>query len=289
MQAGFIGLGAMGCPMALNLHRVGLLHMIWNRSSGPAEHLAGETGADMAGDPAEIARNCDVIVTCVSADGDVLEIVRALAVDLRPGAVVVDCSTISADTAKEAASLIADAGGAFLDAPVSGGTEGAAQGTLTIMVGGDEAAFAKAESVLDAMGSRVVHIGEAGSGQATKAVNQVMAAGINQAVTEALAFAAALDLPLDKVIDVVGSGAAGNWFVNHRGPTMVRDEYEGFGFKVALHRKDLGICLAMAEARGGELPLAARTAEDYDRLIQAGHGDEDISALFRRKRELFNS
>jgi len=287
MQAGFIGLGAMGYPMALNLHRVGLLHMIWNRSPGPAEHLAGETGADIAGDPTELAGRCDVVVTCVSADADVLEVAHALTANLRPGAVVVDCSTVSADTAKQAAALISEAGGAFLDAPVSGGTEGAAQGTLTIMVGGEERAFGRAEPALDAMGSRVVHIGEAGSGQATKAVNQVMAAGINQAVTEALAFAAALDLPLDKVIDVVGSGAAGNWFVNHRGPTMVRNEYEGFGFKVALHRKDLAICRAMAETRGGAVPLASKTAEDYDRLIEAGHGDEDISALFRLKKESF--
>ena len=131
--------------------------------------------------------------------------------------------------------------------------------------------------------------GASGAGQSTKAVNQVMCAGINQAVTEAMAFATALDLPLDKVVDVVGSGAAGNWFVNQRGKTMVRDQYTGFGFKLALHHKDLAICLEMAEANAGDLPLSKQTLDDYAELMRHGFGDEDISALFRLKRDLFQA
>lgn len=287
MQAGFIGLGAMGYAMAANLHKAGLLAVVWNRSPEPAERFAAEHGVAVAAGPADLAGRCDLVVTCVSADRDVIGVVEALAPGLRPGTVVVDCSTIASDSARRAAAIVADAGGAFLDAPVSGGTEGAAAGTLSMMAGGDPAAFETARPALDAMGERIVHMGEAGSGQATKAVNQVMAAGINQAVCEALAFATALGLPLDKVIEVVGSGAAGNWFVNHRGPTMVRDEYTGFGFKLALHHKDLAICRHMAENNGGSLPLAERTLADYERLMAEDHGDEDISALFRLKRTLF--
>lgn len=287
MRAGFIGLGAMGYPMAANLHGAGLLAAVWNRGAARAERFVAEYGVEAVDDPAALAKVCDLIVTCVSADEDVLAVIETLAPELRAGTVVIDCSTIASDSARRAAAIVAEAGGAFLDAPVSGGTEGAAAGTLSIMVGGDAAAFETARPALEAMGERVVLMGGPGSGQATKAVNQVMAAGINQAVCEALAFAEALELPLDKVIDVVGSGAAGNWFVNHRGPTMVRGEYSGFGFKLALHRKDLAICARMAENNGGRLPLAEETRADYERLLEQGFGDEDISALYRLKRGLF--
>ncbi|MEQ8799021.1 MAG: NAD(P)-dependent oxidoreductase [Salinisphaeraceae bacterium] len=287
MQAGFIGLGAMGYAMAANLHRAGLLRAVYNRGAQPRERFTSEHGVSALADIGELAAACDVIVTCVSADADVLGVVDAILPTMQPGTIVIDCSTVASDTAREAASRVSAQGGAFLDAPVSGGTEGAANGTLAMMVGGDEAAFERARPALEAMGQRIVHMGDAGSGQATKAVNQVMAAGINQAVTEALSFATALNLPLDKVIEVVGSGAAGNWFVQNRGPTMVRDEYTGFGFKVALHHKDLAICQHMAETRGGQLPLAEQTIGDYERLMAGEHGDEDISALFRLKRELF--
>ncbi|MGB5473575.1 MAG: NAD-binding protein, partial [Gammaproteobacteria bacterium] len=139
---------------------------------------------------------------------------------------------------------------------------------------------------LDSIAGRVEHMGPVGAGQATKAVNQVMAAGINQAVTEALAFAEALGLPLDKVIEVVGSGAAGNWFLSHRGPSMSKGKFEP-GFRVALHHKDLAICKAMAAELGVAMPVVEMTLIHYRRLMQAGFGDEDISALFREKRGLF--
>lgn len=287
MQAGVIGLGAMGYGMAANLHKAGLLAAVYNRSPAPRDRFAQEYDVTATDDMGEVARQCDVIITCVSADQDVLDLIDKLTPELQTGAIIIDCSTIASDTAKQAAGIVVKANGAFLDAPVSGGTEGADKGTLAIMVGGDEQAFTHARPALDAIGERIVYMGGPGSGQATKAVNQVMCAGINQAVTEALSFATALDLPLDKVIEVTGSGAAGNWFVNTRGPTMVRDQYSGFGFKVALHHKDLEICQHMARLHDGNLPLTDQTKLEYETLMAEEHGDEDISSLFRLKRKLF--
>ena len=175
---------------------------------------------------------------------------------------------------------------AFLDAPVSGGIEGARNGTLAMMVGGDAGVLERVRPVLDSIAGRIEHMGPVGAGQATKAVNQVMAAGINQAVSEALAFAEALELPLDKVIEVVGGGAAGNWFLDHRGPAMSKGKFSP-GFRVALHHKDLLICKQMAAAFGVSMPVVEMTLIHYRRLMQAGYGDEDISALFREKRRLF--
>lgn len=289
LRTGFIGLGAMGYGMAANLKHAGLLSCVWNRSAASAQRFADEHAVDAAASIADVAARCDLIFVCVSADADVLDVVAKLLPGLQPGAIVVDCSTVAGATARQAGEKLASAGCSFLDAPVSGGTEGAKQGTLTFMVGGDDEAFRRAMPAFEAMGKNIVLMGGCGAGQATKAVNQVMCAGINQAVTEAMAFASAQHLPLDKVVDVVGSGAAGNWFVNHRGKTMVRDQYTGFGFKLALHHKDLDICLAMAKASNGALPLSQQTRDDYEQLMQAGYGDEDISALFRLKRDLFSS
>ncbi|HXG28748.1 MAG TPA: NAD(P)-dependent oxidoreductase, partial [Nevskiales bacterium] len=285
MKTGLIGLGAMGQSMARNLARHGRLAGVWNRSVDKARTLAVETGCHVAADPAELARTCEAVVICVSADADVKSVVAALQPGLSAGQLVIDCSTVSAETARQCAQRLGQQRVDFLDAPVSGGTEGARLGTLSIMVGGEAHAFERALPVLRALGQRIVHLGPAGSGQAAKAVNQVMAAGINQAVTEAMAFAQALGLPLEKLIEVIGSGAAGNWFVNHRGLSMVEGRYPP-GFKLALHHKDLSICLAMAAQLGGELPLSAQTRADYERLMAAGHGDEDISALYRLKREI---
>jgi 3-hydroxyisobutyrate dehydrogenase len=169
---------------------------------------------------------------------------------------------------------------------VSGGVEGARSGTLAMMVGGDVEVLEQVRPVLEVVAGRITHMGPVGSGQATKAVNQIMAAGINQAVSEALAFAEAQTLPLDKVIDVVGSGAAGNWFLDHRGRSMVERHFTP-GFKVALHHKDLQICQQMAQEFGVALPLVEMTLIHYRRLMEAGFGDEDISALFRHKSGLF--
>lgn len=282
MKTGFVGLGAMGLGMARNLGRAGLLTAVWNRTPDKALALAAETGATACGSLAELAAACEAIVICVSADADVLEVIGALAPALRPGAVVIDCSTVSLGTARRAAELVRGAGGDFLDAPVSGGVEGARNGSLALMVGGRAEAVEKVRPILEAMGSRILHMGDTGAGQATKAVNQVMCAGINQAVTEALAFGQALSLDLDKAIDVVSSGAAGNWFLDKRGKTMIRGNFPP-GFKLALHHKDLNICLEMAESLEISLPLSAQTRDEYAELMAQGHGDDDISGLFRLK------
>ena len=288
MRTGVIGLGGMGAPMARNLQLAGLLETVWNRTRSTAEVLAGELEVPAAFDPAELAGRCEAIILSVSADVDVLEMVEAILTGLRPGSVVIDTSTVSRETARTAAEKVGAAGSAFLDAPVSGGVEGARQGALAMMVGGEVGVLERVRPVLQAVAGRITYMGPAGAGQATKAVNQIMAAGINQAVTEALAFAMAHDLPMEKVIEVVGSGAAGNWFLTHRGPGMVEGSFEP-GFRVALHHKDLVICRQMAEQFGVALPVVEMTLVHYRRLMEAGFGDADISALFREKRALFEA
>ncbi len=281
LTTGFIGLGAMGTPMARNLARTGLLTAVWNRTPAKAEALARELGVHAAASPADLAARCQVICLCVSADTDVLEVADALLPGLRPGTVVIDHSTVSVETARQAADRIRQASGDFLDAPVSGGVEGAKAGTLAVMVGGNAATLERVRPVLEAVGSRIAHLGAVGMGQATKAVNQVLCAGINQAVCEALAFGRALGLDLDQAIAVVSKGAAGNWFLEKRGPTMIRGVFEP-GFKLALHHKDLKICQEMAQRCQATLPLVEKTVQDYEQLMAQGHGDEDISALLRR-------
>ncbi len=286
ITVGFVGLGAMGRPMALNLHRAGLLSAVFNRSSSKARALAAETGAVAAADLDELGRHCSVAVLCVPADADVLAAVDSLADSLPSGALVIDCSTVAAETARTAATTLADRDIDFLDCPVSGGTEGARAGTLSIMVGGETTALDRARPVLEAMGRSIVHLGLAGAGQAAKATNQVMVAGINQAVTEALAFGRAHGLPMAELIRSLSGGAAGNWFLEHRGETMVRGDYP-LGFKVELHAKDLEICRRMAEVLDARLPLVEMTLVHYRRLVEAGHGEDDISSLFRLKAAMF--
>jgi 3-hydroxyisobutyrate dehydrogenase len=288
LAAGFIGLGAMGRGMARNLHRAGLLQTVWNRNAAIATELAAELGVHASASPADLAARCDVVVLCVSADTDVLEIVDALAPALRPGAIVVDCSTVSADTAREAARRLAAKGFEFLDAPVSGGVEGARDGKLAIMVGGSAEALERARPVLAAMGRAVTHFGPSGAGQAAKATNQIMCAGIIQAVAEAMAFAKAEGLPLDRLIETLGQGAGSSWYFVHRAPNMVRDSYPP-GFRVRLHEKDLQICRDMAARHGVQLPVIEMTLLHYRRLIEQGHGDEDISTIFRLKDALFSA
>ena len=211
---------------------------------------------------------------------------ETLAVPEARGKLVIDTSTVAPETAREAASMLEKVGARFVDAPITGGTEGARTGKLTFMVGGEAADFAEAQPLFAVMGARSLHMGELGTGQATKAVNQVMAAGVAQAVTEGLAFAQALKLPMSQVIEAVGSGAAGSWFVQNRGRTMVNGEYPP-GFKVALHLKDLTICQRLAAELGGDLPCVDTTLAQYQTLVAEGHGEEDISALYRLNRRLF--
>lgn len=284
MKTGMIGLGAMGLGMARNLAKAGFLQAVYNRTSSKAEALAAELNVKSFTSPQALAAQVDLILLCVSADRDVLDVVSALCDSIKPGSVVVDMSTVSSNTAKQAASLLKTRQADFLDAPVSGGVEGANKGSLAMMVGGDAAVLARVKPVLQAMTARIEHLGDTGSGQACKAVNQIMCAGINQAVTEALAFGQAQGLDMEKVIDVITGGAAGNWFLQHRGKTMTQGTFQP-GFKLALHHKDLLICQQMAEQAQIACPLTESTLHDYQMLMQQGFGDEDISALYRLKRK----
>jgi 3-hydroxyisobutyrate dehydrogenase len=284
---GFAGLGAMGEPMAANLARAGLLKSVWNRSIKKAEVFADQTNVAVSATLAELAQTCEVILLCVSADDDVKSVVSELLPHLNRQHIIIDCSTVSRATACEVVEHIKKTGADFIDAPVSGGVEGARHGTLVMMVGGEAATLERVRPVLEVISSRIAHMGPAGTGQATKAVNQVMAAGINQAVTEALAFAQAQHLDMEKVIDVIAGGAAGNWFLHHRGSSMAQNIFTP-GFKVSLHQKDLEICKAMAAELDCALPVVEMTLVHYARLIQAGFGEEDISALFREKQRLFD-
>lgn len=282
MKTGFIGLGAMGAPMARHLHARGLLAAVGNRTQGKADILAAELGVRAARVAVDFA-DCDAVMLCVSMDADVLENVEALAGVLRPGSVVVDHSTVSTDTARRAADILAAHGIGFVDAPVSGGVEGARNGRLSVMAGGDAATLEQARPALEAYALRIAHMGPTGAGQAAKAVNQVIVAGINEAVCEGLALAEKLGLDADTLLPTLGAGAAGNWFLDKRGATMLRSQFAP-GFKCAHLLKDLRIVQAMARPTGIRTPVIEQALADYAELVDQGRGDEDTSALIALKR-----
>lgn len=287
MKAGFIGLGAMGQHMARNLHRAGLLSGVWNRTEAKSAAFAAETGCRAYATVAELAAVCPTVVVCVSADDDLLAVVDSLRPTLKRDSIVIDCSTVAADTAREAARRLAAVGSGFLDCPVSGGVEGAKNATLAIMCGGESGTFERAQAVLAALGKTIVLMGPSGAGQATKATNQILCAGAIQVAAEAMAFAQAEGLPLERVIEILGQGAGSSWYFVHRAPFMARGAFPA-GFRVRLHDKDLRICRDMAARHGAALPVVESTLADYARLLAAGHGEEDISTIFRLKQALFS-
>ena len=286
LKTGVIGLGAMGSGMAQNLYRHGALAAAWNRSRQRIETLSAEPGFPLVGQLTDLVKRSELIISCVSTDRDLLEVIDRISPELTAGQVVLDSSTVSVETARKAAHRLASRGVGFIDGPVSGGREGAHNGTLVMMAGGDEATLERLRPTLACISRSVTHMGPVGSGQATKAVNQIMAAGINQAVTEALAFGQAQGLDMARVIEVISGGAAGNWFLAHRGASMLDSRFEP-GFKLALHHKDLEICRAMAQGKGVQSPLLEMTLADYRQLLEEGHGEEDISTLFRLKHRLY--
>jgi len=263
-----------------------MLAAVWNRTASKASALAAELKVAAPATLAELAPQVDAVVSCVSADADLLEVTRALAPGLRSGTLMIDCSTVSAETARQAAELLEPRGVEFLDCPVSGGVEGARDGTLAIMAGGTPEAFARARPLLEALGKTISLFGPVGAGAAAKATNQIMCAGIIEAVAEAMAFARAQGLPLPILIDTLGKGAGSSWYFVHRAPNMARGAYPA-GFRVRLHEKDLRICHDMAARFGVALPVVERMLQEYAELVARGYGDEDISATFRLKAELF--
>ena len=281
-RVGFIGLGAMGGPIAGHLQAKGMLAAVGNRTPAKAEALAAQLGVTAAIAPSDFT-GCDAVVLCVSMDADVMQCCRDLAGVLTPGSLVIDHSTVARETALSAAALLAESGIAFLDAPVSGGVEGARNGKLSVMVGGDADVLALAQELLSAYALRVTLMGSTGAGQATKAVNQVLVAGIAQAVCEGLAFGEALGLKPESLVPTLAAGAAGNWFLDKRGATMMAGNYTP-GFKSALLLKDLRIVQAMAQALGQHYSVVEQSLADYAKLVDAGFGEEDTSALIRLKR-----
>lgn len=263
-----------------------MLTAVWNRTPAKATALASELRVTAPGTLAELAAQVDAVVSCVSADADVIEVAQGLAPGFKSGALMLDCSTVSAETARAAAELLQGKGVDFLDCPVSGGVEGARDGTLAIMVGGAPAAFERARPVLEALGKTISLFGPVGAGEAAKATNQIMCAGIIEAVAEAMAFARAQGLPLPILIDTLGKGAGSSWYFVHRAPNMAKGAYPA-GFRVRLHQKDLRICHEMAARFGVQLPVVERMLAEYAELVARGYGDEDISATFRLKEELF--
>jgi 3-hydroxyisobutyrate dehydrogenase len=286
MQTGFVGLGAMGAHMARNLHRAGLLTGVWNRTTEKATALAGELKVHCFASLSELAGNCEAVVICVSADDDLRAVIAGLDQGLSPNMIVMDCSTVGKNTVREIHGQLAALGVGFLDCPVSGGVEGARTASLAIMVGGDEAVYTRAQPILEKLGKAVAYMGSSGAGQAAKATNQIMCAGIIQAVGEAMAFAHAECLPLKRVIDVLGKGAGSSWYFVNRAPFMANNNFPA-GFRVRLHDKDLKICRDMAARHGAVLPVVESTLEEYAKLIAQGYGDEDISAIYRLKTKLF--
>ncbi|MBA3877434.1 MAG: NAD(P)-dependent oxidoreductase [Anaerolinea sp.] len=287
MRVGFVGLGTMGGAMAANLARAGFAVTAWNRTPGRAAELA-DLGVRLAASPVEVAAASDLVVTIVSDTPDVEAVLfgdRGIADGATPGMLVVDMSTIAPSATRDFATRLARLGVGMLDAPVSGGSEGAKKGTLSIFVGGEAADLDRARPVLAAMGSTITHVGPIGAGQAVKAVNQVILAGAYLGVAEGVVLAIKAGLDVEQVVAALSGGAAQSWVLANRSGRMLENDYP-LGFKVALHRKDLGIALQLARETGAALPISALCEQIEAGLIGKGHGDDDVSAVARAIREL---
>ena len=279
----FLGLGALGTPMAANLQAAGFPLTVHNRNRQREEALAA-LGARRAATPLQAASAAALLCLCLSDDAAVravlLEGPDCAGGGLAPGSLVIDFSTIAPATSEELAARLAEQGVAYLDAPVTGGTEGARAGTLSVLVGSSERDLERARPLLEVVGAHISHFGPVGAGQRAKAVNQVLVAGSYGAVAEALALGERLGLPMEQVCEALQHGAAGSWALKHRAGNMLNGRFP-LGFRLALHHKDLQIALEAAAATGLELPLSARVAAIEAELMAAGHGDEDVSALAR--------
>ncbi|MCZ2114890.1 MAG: NAD(P)-dependent oxidoreductase [Anaerolineae bacterium] len=279
---GFIGLGIMGRGMAANLLRAGFTVTVWNRTPERMSPLV-EMGARPATSPADVARNSDIIITCVSDTADVEQVVLGpdgVIEGARDGSLLIDCSTISPNATQAMAAKLAERGIHMLDAPVSGGSEGAAKGTLSIMIGGEAAQLYRAMPALEAMGKTITHVGDHGTGQMAKLVNQVLVVVTMQAVGEALLLAQAGGLDLERTLMAVGGGAAGSWMLNNRGPQVINRDWRP-GFTIDLQQKDLRLVLEAADQLGIPLPSTAYVFQSYRALQQAGLGGEGNHALVK--------
>ena len=286
-KVAFLGLGVMGYPMAGHLAAKGHAVTVYNRTAAKAQAWVAQHGGAAAATPAEAAQGCDFVMACVGNDDDLRSV--TLGADgafagMTAGAVFVDHTTASAEVARELGAAASESGLGFLDAPVSGGQAGAEGGVLTIMIGGDAAAYERAGPVIDAYARARRLLGPVGAGQLAKMVNQICIAGLVQGLAEGLAFAQKAGLDGEAVVDVIAKGAAGSWQMENRHKTMLADQFE-FGFAVDWMRKDLGICLAEARRNGATLPVTALVDQFYADVQRMGGGRWDTSSLIRRLRD----
>jgi|TARA_R110002050_G_scaffold90_16_gene773 3-hydroxyisobutyrate dehydrogenase-like beta-hydroxyacid dehydrogenase len=277
----FIGLGVMGYPMAGHLQKSGHSVTVYNRTTAKAEKWAAEFGGAFAPTPAKAAKGAEFVFCCVGNDDDLRSVITgpdgALA-GMAAGTLLIDHTTASADVARELYELAAKQGVSLIDAPVSGGQAGAENGVLTVMCGGEQAAFDKAAPIIDAFARSCKLMGDSGSGQLTKMVNQICIAGLVQGLAEAMNFGNKAGLDMTKVIDVISKGAAGSWQMENRGQTMVDGKFD-FGFAVDWMRKDLGICLDEAGRNGARLPVTALIDQFYAQIQGRGGNRWDTSSL----------
>lgn len=286
-QIGFIGLGIMGRGMVRNLLKAGFPVQVWNRTAARMTELQAE-GAQPAASPADLAAQSDLILICVSDTPDVEAVVlgeNGVIHGVKPGALVIDLSTISPQATRQMAERLAAHGAAMLDAPVSGGSEGAAKGTLSIMVGGAAADVARALPAFQAMGKTITHVGDHGAGQMVKLVNQILVVVNMLAVGEALLFAEAGGLDLQKTLEAVKNGAAGSWMLSNRGPQVLARDWRP-GFMIDLQEKDLRLVLQAADQLGVPLPATSQVFQYYRALQRAGLGAEGNHALVKALEQL---
>ncbi len=285
MKLAFLGLGVMGYPMAGHLKAKGHDVTVYNRTTAKAEAWAKQHGGSGVGKYgktiADAVAGAEMVLMCVGNDNDLMDVGQAALSAMKSGTILVDHTTASADAARKLHAIAREKGIAFIDGPVSGGQAGAEKGQLTVMCGGDQAAFDTAKPVIDSFAKATTLIGPSGAGQLTKMVNQICVAGVVQALSEGLAFAEKAGLDGNLVLDVISKGAAQSWQMDNRGKTMLKREFD-FGFAVDWMRKDLGICMEEARRIGAKLPITAQIDQFYGEVQKAGGNRFDTSSLITR-------
>ncbi|WP_271879955.1 NAD(P)-dependent oxidoreductase [Phaeobacter italicus] len=287
-KVAFLGLGVMGYPMAGHLVKAGHEVTVYNRTTAKAEAWVKEHGGTLGATPAEAAKGADFVMACVGNDDDLRSVClgeTGAFGAMSEGAIFVDHTTVSAKVTRELFSAAAEVGLSFVDAPISGGQAGAENGVLSVMCGGDQAAYDKAEPIIDAYARICRRIGDSGAGQMTKMCNQIAIAGLVQGLSEALHFADKAGLDGRAVVEVISQGAAGSWQMVNRHETMLDDHFE-HGFAVDWMRKDLGICLDAADETGASLPVTALVDQFYKDVQKLGGGRWDTSSLYKRLKAL---
>ncbi len=280
-KCAFIGLGVMGYPMAGHLQKAGHDVTVYNRTAAKAEKWVSEYGGSSAPTPSEAAKGAEFVFSCVGNDDDLRSVMlgdAGMFAGMDKGSVLIDNTTASADVARELYAAAKEMGISFIDAPVSGGQAGAENGILTVMCGGDQDAFDRAAPVIDAFAKSCKLMGDSGSGQLTKMVNQICIAGLVQGLSEGINFGVKAGLDMEKVLDVISKGAAGSWQMENRGGTMVENKFD-FGFAVDWMRKDLGICLEESKRNGARLPVTALVDQFYAQVQERGGNRWDTSSL----------